>query len=206
MQQGDIIRITDVQRLGTFSGQIRNVYYYQAFTMTGEAPLQIYAEDILAAFFTTVLTPLLAIQAVSLEHIEVEFFNMSFQQEEVTQTWDVPLQGTVAGEYMPANVAYSFKLQRYSRVVRNGAKRISGVPEVATQGGRLLNPAYQTVVSAAANAFAQPLTVEGDSVDALLNPVIVRVPSNPGVVPTVFSTITEGSFRGFGTQNTRKQL
>lgn len=206
MEQGDIIRITDVQAQDGYASPIRNVYYYHVFTMTGEAPLQIYAEDIVAAFYTTVITPMLALQSSSIKHIEVEFFNMSNQFEEATQTWDTPFAGSVAGEVMPANVAYSFKLQRYQRVVRNGAKRISGVPEIATTQGRILIPAYVPLATTLGNAFATPLTVEGDSVDAFLNPVIVRVPANPGVIPTVYTTITEGSFRGFGTQNTRKQL
>lgn len=206
MEQGDIIRITDVQTLTNYAGQIRNVYYYQAFTMTGEAPLQIYAESIAQAFGNAVMAQVATSQSVSLTHVELEFFNMSNQFEEAIQTWDTPVQGSVAGEYLPANVAYSYKLQRYQRVVRNGAKRISGVPEIATIGGRLLNPAYLPTVTAIAEAFSLPINVEGDSVDATLVPVIVRVPANPGVVPTIYTTITEGSFRGFGTQNTRKQL
>lgn len=206
MEQGDIIRITDVQTLTNYGGQIRNVYYYHALTLTGEVPLQIYAEDIAGQFAAIVIAPLKTSQCVSLTHVELEFFNMSNQFEEATQTWDTPIQGTVAGEYMPANVCYSYRLQRYQRVVRNGAKRISGVPEIATVGGRLLNPAYQPTIDAIAEAFSLPLYVEGDSVDATLVPAIVRVPANAGVVPTVWTTITEGSFRGFGTQNTRKQL
>lgn len=206
MEQGDIIRITDVQSMTGYSDPIRNVYYFQAFTMTGEVPLQIYAEDIAQAFAQTIITPMAAIQSTALLHIELEFLNMSFQQEEATQTWDTPIPGVNGSEYLPANVAYSFKLQRYSRVVRNGAKRISGVPEAATISGRLLNPVLLSAVTDVANAFATPLVVEGETVDALLNPLIVRVPSNPGVTPTVYTTITEGTFRGFGTQNTRKQL
>lgn len=206
MEQGDIIRITDVQTLTNYAGQIRNVYFYQAFTMTGEVPLQIYAEDIAEAFGNAVMAQVATIQSVSLSHIELEFLNMSNQFEEAIQTWDTPVQGAVTGEYLPANVAYSFRLQRYQRVVRNGAKRISGVPEIATIGGRLLNPAYQASVNAIAEAFSLPINVEGTSVDATLVPVIVRVPANPGVVPTIYTTITEGAFRGFGTQNTRKQL
>lgn len=206
MEQGDIIRITDVQALDGFSGQIRNVYYYQVFTMTGEVPLQIYAEDIAQAFGAQIINVMREIQTTALHHIELEFLNMSFQQEEATQTWDTAISGTNGGDYMPANVAFSFKLQRYARIVRNGAKRISGVPESFTVAGRSLVPLYIPSVTAVGNSFAASLTVEGDSVDALLTPVIVRVPSNPGVTPTVYTVVTEGTFRGFGTQNTRKQL
>lgn len=107
---------------------------------------------------------------------------------------------------MPANVAYSFKLQRYDRVVRNGAKRISGVPEAATTAGRTLNPTYADGMNAVVAALAEPIEVTGDVTSAQLVPTIVRVPANSGVTPTVYTTITEASFRGFGTQNTRKQL
>lgn len=206
MQQGDIIRIVDVQSLANYTNPIRNVYHYLVFTMTGEAPLQIYAEDIADAFFTQMIAHLGNIQSSSLSHIELEFLNLSNQLEEATQTWDTPIPGGIAGEYLPANVAYSYRMQRYDRVVRNGAKRISGVPEIATVGGRILAAAYVEVVNNFAIALAEPLTVEGDSVDATLVPLIVRVPDNPGVTPTVFTTVTEASFRGFGTQNTRKQL
>lgn len=206
MEQGDIIRITDVQAMDGYAQPIRNVYYYLVATATGEQPLQTYAEDIVGAFYTKIIVPMLALQSASIKHVEVEFFNMSFQQEEATQTWDTPIPGSVAGEVMPANVAYSIKLQRYSRVVRNGAKRISGVPEIATTQGRILISAYTSLMATLTTAMSTPMAVEGDSVDSLFSPIICRVPQNPGVTPTVYTQITEGSFRGFGTQNTRKQL
>lgn len=206
MEQGDIIRITDVQAMDGYSDPIRNIYYYHVFTMNTPADLQIYAADIAQAFGTTVLTPVAAIQSIAVKHIELEFLNMSFQQEESTETWDVPIPGVHDYEPAPAQVAYSFKLQRYARVVRNGAKRISGVPEDANLSGRILAPSYVTAVNAAATAFATTLNVTSTLGNSQLVPIIVRVPANPGVTPTVYTTITEGSFRGFGSQNTRKQL
>lgn len=206
MQQGDIIRISDVQSAVGYSRPFRNVYYYQVFTITSEIPLQLYSRDLAEAFFTTVLNPILGIQVSRVTHIELEFFNMTFQQEEATETWDTPIPGTGVADMMPLNVAFTFRLQRYARLLRNGSKRIAGVGDDAAIGGRELAPAYVEPVASVATALQSPLFVEGENVDATLVPLIVRVPDNAGVVPTIFTTVTEASFRGFGTQNSRKQL
>lgn len=206
MQQGDLIRITDVQRLVGYTNPILNVYHYRVFSMTAEAPLPVYAQDLAIAFIAQVIMPLLPLQTSSLEHVSLDFLNLSNQTEIGSYTYDEPYNGAVLSDYMPSNVTYSFRLVRYDRLTRNGRKSISGVPDEAVISGRTLNPDYVGGVSLAAAAIGSSMPVEGDVTDALLTPVIIRMPSNPGVVPTVYTSVVQAVFRGFGTQNSRKEL
>lgn len=206
MDNGDIIRITDVQTLDGYTREILNVYYYKVISLTAPVELPVYASDLGQAFSGHVLAPVRAIQSSALKHVRLEFFNMSFQQEEAEYVYPVPQAGGNAGDYTPGNLTYSFRLQRYSRLTRHGRKSLAGVPDNAIDSGRLLNAYFVSTVSAVSTALGTPIFVEGDVTDATLNPVIVRVPSNPGVTPTVVNPVVGAVFRGFGTMNTRKEL
>lgn len=206
MEQGDIIRITDVQTLDGYSREMLNVYYFQVVTITSEVPLPVYGEDLQAAFNAHIIARVKAVQSTALKHIRVDMLNMTNLNEEYSHTWTTPIAGVTPGDYGPGNLTYSFRLQRYDRITRNGRKSIPGVPESAHYAGRLLAPDYLTDISALSAVLGTFMTVEGDSVDATLNPVIVRVPANPGVPVTQFSPVVQAAFRGFGTQNSRKEL
>lgn len=206
MDQGDIIRITDVQALEGYPEPILNVYHYQVMALTDSVPLPVYAEELANAFYDAVIQYLLPIQVSSLTHVRLDFENLTFQQEIASYTWETPYAGLDVSDYLPSNVAYSFRLVRYNRLTRNGRKSISGVADTAVVGGRNLAPAYVAAVSTAAQALGTFFPVEGETTDATMLPVIVRIPANPGVSPTVFNPITQAVFRGFGTQNTRKAL
>lgn len=206
MEQGDIIRVTDVQTLAGYTKEILNVYYFHVVTMTGEVPLALYGPQTTAEFNLRLIQPLCQIQSSQLSHVRLEMLNMTFQQEEFTHTWTTPIPGVASGDYMPGNLTYSFRLQRYTRLTRNGRKSIAGVTDAAVVDGRLVAPLYLTPIQDCSVALSSPIPIEGETADSLWSPVIVRVPANPGVVPTVFNTITSAPFRGFGTMNSRKAL
>jgi hypothetical protein len=206
MQQGDLIRLTDVQFLEGYPDEILNVYYYHVFTMTAEAPLPVYMLDLATAFIAQVIIPVSYLQVTALTHVRLDAMNMSNQLEIGSYTYDEPYAGDVVGDYAPSNVTYSFRLVRYDRSTRNGRKSLSGVPDEAIIAGRTLNPSFAAGVSNAAEAIGSTINVEGDSSDATLVPSIVRIPANPNVVPTVFNTVIQAAFIGFGTQNSRKSL
>lgn len=206
MDQGDIIRITDVQVMDGYTREMLNVYYYYVFTLTAPIELQIYKIDLAGAFKLQVMDQVRLLQTSGLQHKELRFFNMTNQTEEAVFPFSTPLPGLAAGEYPPGNLSYSFRLQRYNRLTRNGRKGIPGVTDTIIGSGRILNPAYGSLISTVSAALGESLVVEGDTSDALMSPVIVRVPANPGVIPTVWNTVTEAVFRGFGTQNSRKEL
>lgn len=206
MEQGDIIRITDVQTLDGYTKPILNVYYYQVVSLTAEVQLPVYAQELAVSFLNEVLEYVRGLQVSALKHVGISFLNMSNQAEIGDYTFEEPYPGLLTGDYVPSNVTYSFRLQRYDRLVRNGRKSISGVPDAVITAGRTLNPTYSGPVSDASLALGRFFNVEGETTDATLNPIIVRIPANPGVVPTVWSPIVRALFRGFGTQNSRKAL
>ena len=206
MDQGDIIQITDVQQLAGYTKEILNVYQYKVVTLTDTVPLQVYAEELVNAWWEFVGSKVLNIQSSALVHVRVELLNLSNQTEIGDRIWDTPIAGLAPGDYMPGNLTYSFRLQRYSRVVRNGRKSIAGVTDGAVQQGRIPTADVLPLLSTLATALGTFFPVEGETTDATLIPMIVRKPANPGVVPTVFSPVTKAYFRGFGTMNTRKAL
>lgn len=206
MEQGDIIQVTDVQMMDGYVNPILNVYYFRVATMTVETPLNIYADQLGESFASEYLSVIKDIQSNRIHHTEVRFFNMSFQQEEAVYIYDNPINGGLAFDSVPANLTYSFRLQRSTRLTRSGRKGISGVVDDAIINSRVLNPIFAISVSAVAERLATPWLVEGESADAALLPIIVRVPDNPGTVPTVTNVVSGAVFRGFGTQNSRKAL
>lgn len=206
MEQGDIIRITDVQRQVGYQDEILNVYHYLVFSMTTPGDLQVYSEDLANRFFADVMTPIIAIQSNQVTHTELRFWNLSNQAEEAVYAWPTPIPGDNVQEPLPAQNTYSFKLIRYSRLVRNGRKGIAGIPEAAVTNGKELIPAFDAPVQDVAEALAMPLVSNLPDFTATLSPVIVRIPSNPGVTPTVFTTVLLASYTGIGTQNSRKEF
>lgn len=206
MEAGDIIRITDVQRFAGYADDILNVYHYLVLSLDTPGDLQVYADDFAAEFYEAVMLPVLNVQSNLVTHTELRFWNLSNQLEEAVHVWTPPYAGLNVQDAMPANVSFSFKLVRYQRNVRNGRKAITGVPDIAVLNGKDINPAFQPVIDDVAEALAAPLQSNLPDFLGTFTPVIVRMPSNPGVVPTVYSPVLTASYTGVGTQNSRKEL
>jgi hypothetical protein len=204
--QGDILQFIDVQKMVGYTNEILNVYNFEVVSITAETPLQVYGEDLQQAFNANIIGVVKTIQSSALTHVRLEIKNLTFQQEEYVHEWSTAIPGSRPGDYVPSNLTYSFRLQRYSKLLRNGRKSISGVPDDAIETGRVLSAAYTSTVSTVAAAIGSFWPVEGSVTDATLNPLIVRIPANPGVAPTVYTPVTQAAFIGFGTMNTRKQL
>lgn len=206
MEQGDIIRIVDVQRQTNYSDELLNVYHYYIQSMTTPAQMQVYSEDIAMIFYQTTMTYLLQLQSNQLRHTDIRMYNLSSPAEQASHSWPSAYVGVNDSDPMPANVGWSFKMNRYDAVVRNGRKSIPGVPEEAVVGGKFVATDYQTTVAAVSATISSPLIVNMEDLAFTAIAIIVRIPSNPGVVPTVYSPIVSAQFRGFGTQNSRKEL
>lgn len=206
METGDIIRITDVQRFTGYADDILNVYHYLVFNLNTPGDLQVYADDFAQVFYNQIITPVIAMQSNLVTHTELRFWNLSNQLEEAVHVWSPPVAGTNVQDAMPANVSFSFKLVRYQRTVRNGRKAITGVPDVAVTNGKVITPAFQDVADDLAEALAEPMQVNLPDFTGTFTPLIVRMPANPGVVPTVYSPVLTASYTGIGTQNSRKEL
>lgn len=128
MATGDLWQLIDVQ---TYQAQqVLNVYYFKQLANpsvgTSLAALG-------TAFVNIYLPVILPLQHDLLRHTDVIITNLDNEDEFVTAP--TGFDGEVAGDGMPPFVSWGFRFNRSSRLVRNGAKRIGGVPESLTNNG-----------------------------------------------------------------------
>lgn len=194
---GDLIQITDYQ---TYIGQqVLNVYYYRVTSITGLAGnyLQVLAEW----YRDTVLPPVRAIQNVGVIHTSIEARNLSngidFYQLAISLTGNIVL---VEDQRSPSFMSVGFKLNRESLATRNGYKRYAGLDE-----GKMRENNYNigtTESTNLQNALALDIILGAVTV---AEPIIVRKPlPDPVGTGFTYSSIGSASYRGLGTQNTRK--
>lgn len=188
-------------------GDILNVYYFEVLSITTPVPLANITEDLETWFYTQFLPPILAIQSSAVTHARCEIDNLSaFETDFAIVTPDSPVVGTNAGPYLSAATAFSFQLVRLFRTTRHGSKRIAGVPESMVDNN-LAIPGAATLLAAVATELQDTQVVEFGTSDSMtLRPVIAKTPTPPATLPTVFNPVTDATFRGVGSQNTRKQL
>lgn len=184
-----------------------NVFYFEVVTMTLPQALSAIVDDITTWYFETFLAPTLAMQSNQLEHLRLEVNNlMDFEGDYCLCVPDAPVAGSNAGEYLAPSTAWSFKLNRGSRLTRNGSKRLAAVPEGL--GANNIPSSSARILAADVGAMWEgtivvPWGAESDHMD-----LSMRIPKTPtvGTLPTVFNTVTTVEFRGMGTQSSRKQL
>lgn len=193
---GDLIQCIDFQ---TYLGQsILNVYYFRGTPPLGATePLLSEMND---AFFGTVLEPVLDLQSQLIEHVSREWKNL-------TNGTDLFVDGTVysgvnsvpSGAASPSFVSAGFILRRESLTTRNGYKRFAGLLEGQISGNTYVGDA--TVISNIEAGLASDLMF---GLATIAEPIIVKRPFTPPVASYVYASIGSASFRGIGTQNTRK--
>lgn len=193
---GDLIQCIDFQ---TYLGQsILNVYYFRGTPPLGATePLLSEMND---AFMDLVLTPILDLQNAALSHVSREWKNL-------TNGTDLFVDGSVvdgvnavgSGAASPSFVSAGFILRRESLVTRNGYKRFAGLLEGQLSGNTYVGDA--TVISNIEVGLAADLPF---GLVTIAEPIIVRRPFTPPVESYEYASIGSASFRGIGTQNTRK--
>lgn len=206
MEQGDIIEFIDNQQADGYAKAIKNIYHFRVFSITTPQDLVVVGQELAMGFMQDRLAAVRAAQSYQINHVSITMNNLTFLQEFAEYSFITDFRGLDAGEPAPMHLPYSFKLGRNSRLTRNGGKRISGVPEAAIENGRNLAAAYQPEIDAIETVLQSPWNFEGEDFGAVLSPVIIRRPANPGVPVVTFTTVVDATFRGFGSQNTRKQL
>ena len=191
MAQGDIYRIIDWQGLG--GELIQNRYYYQQTLGAGDW------NDMLQAFDEDVLPAICAAQVDTLAHNLIEVVNLNDVSDFGSAQSLTNQAGTIIDEAMPKWDAFGFVLNRTSRSMRSGAKRIGGVPEGSVNGSVIAGGAQAQVDAIAAALESSIDSLGGNEYD----PILVR----EGVGGTVLASQPIGSvvFKRITTQNTRKR-
>lgn len=193
---GDLIQCVDNQLY--LGQQVLNVFYYRVTSITGLSDG--YLNDLNDRWEEGILEKIRQIQATQLQHTSREWKNL-------TNGVDLLVDGTVidgAASHSDANlepsfVSAGFILRRESLATRNGYKRFAGLSETDITGNEWTGD--MTAIHDIETALAADL-VEG--LATLAEPVIVRRPITPPVSSYTYSSIGSASFRGIGTQNTRK--
>jgi hypothetical protein len=206
MQINDILRVTDVQTWQTTGQSMLNVYWYQVVAIASPSTLLESGADVALEFEQTVLLPVRAIQSNSILHTSLRMTIYGALEEDYEYLYNPPLAGSAVGEITSTFFTWSFKLNRTFKLTRNGSKRIGGTPDSLSTDARGLNQVGSAFVTNIETAFAADLIILGTGgPNMTLRPVIVRQ-SPAGLGPVNPNPIASATFRGFGTQNSRKQL
>lgn len=193
---GDLIQCIDNQEY--LGQQILNVYYYRITPPLGIVGT--FLSELNDAFETTVLTPVRAIQANVLTHVSREWKNLSNGVDLfVDGTVLAGTRGSGGSTLLPSFVSAGFILRRESLVTRNGYKRIAGLVEEDVTGNTWVGD-MGDIADIEAGLAAD--LVYGLATAA--EPIIVKRPIVPPVSSYDYASIGSASFRGIGTQNTRK--
>jgi len=193
MAVGDVYRVLDYQAM--FGSQILNVYYYEqvaAFT-----PDIVESESFIQDWFTEMQPAILEVQNDIVTHPTITISSLA----SFTDFWSATNGGAgqVSGECLPPFVCWAIRLNRVSRIVRNGQKRYAGVSESQQENGIIGTGTPTTNLELLAEKLAT--IIDHDGVPTW-KPIIVRLA--PGDVVTAKSDIAGGTVVGISSQNTRK--
>lgn len=193
---GDLIQLVDNQLY--LGQQVLNVYYYRVTVALGIADpylnlLNDYWED-------NVLEHVIQIQSDNLSHVSREWRNLTNGADLFVDGSVIP--GALAesdASDTPSYVSAGFLLHRESLVTRNGYKRFAGITEAQITGNTYVG--NMTHIANVETALAADLNV---GIISSAEPVIVKRPISVPVTSYLYASIGSASFRGLGTQNTRK--
>lgn len=178
------------------SQTVLNVYGYEV--VDGSTPS---AEALCTLFTNVVIDAMTPVQTDDFQHVGIEAFNTTDPSDFFALTYDTAIGGEVSGDGMPPFVAFSFIINRATRLTRNGWKRIGGVPEAANEDGATAS-AYLTLLGTLADAIAQDLV---DPEGNVYRPRIVHRTVVAGV-PVAYTPypISGVGYKYISSQNTRK--
>lgn len=194
---GDLIQVVDNQEY--LEQQVLNVYYYRITAITGLDDT--YLPILNDWFETNVLTPVAALQVDGLLHLSREWKNLSNGVDLFVDGSIVPgAQSVSPSLYTPSYVSLGFILRRESLVTRNGYKRIAGISESLISGNTYVGTGDG--IPDIEEAFAKDIQL---GLVTVAEPIILKRPIDVPVASYEYSSIGSSSFRGLGTQNSRKK-
>lgn len=172
---------------------MQNSYYYEVISGSGTA------QDLNETFAGTILPLIVAVQHTGATHGSLESYNLSDPEDFHVETLTTGNQGEVAGEGMPKWDAYKFKVARATRAVRNGAKRIGGLPESG-----IANGAASGTLLTDLEALAEGM---GTDLPGAVADYALRIPQGSfgGSFVPVPQPISGVEYAGLTTQSSRKR-
>lgn len=192
MSINDRYKLIDHQLLD--GEEITNVYWYQCIDGDGTA------EDLAEFWVTDVLGYVRAVQTNQLTHTAIEVINYDELADFYTLDLTSGNAGTRTGEYLPRFNAWGFRLERPTRAIRSGSKRIAGITESDTTSG-VANPTFVGTLDDLADRMAH--VVEGADTNRY-QPNIVSINRETGAIITDVG-FTNASYVKITTQNSRKR-
>lgn len=195
---GDVIRMTMVQKYD--EQQCLNVFYYKVGVLGGGGITPAVAGE---NFWEHVEDNwrIVTSDEVTFDRVLVENLDGDLSYGEYVIP-DAERHGQVTTESMAAFVAVGIKLNRTSRLTRNGAKRIVGITESSVDQFGVLSAGAYTVFQELADVFADDL-MAGAAVFA--EPVIVGFPNDNRLARVEVSIDTATVATVITTQNSRKR-
>jgi len=135
----DVYQLRDIQSAGADDPE--NVWFFEKLDPAGTA------EDCIDAFLTTLMPSIRAIQAQSVQHVELNCQSLGDLADFATRS--VTLAGLAGNtDVMPAFVAVGYTLKPATRAVRPGSKRFIGVLEAVVTNGKITEPTFVAAVEA----------------------------------------------------------
>ena len=199
----DVMRIKAKGSL--FGQEILNVFFYVfSSTSGGNLAIDTWADDWAESFGDEIVTFL----ADDVNYFEIEIDNLTDGNEFHIESVDI--DGTDSSPAMPSNVAYSFILNRTTKLTRNGGKRFAGCTDVNVTDNQV--SLSGAIITGMQDWLGEPLTlldVNGSGVNVTLDPVIVgRTKDGSGVYQldlAKLNFVANARIRQtVGSQNTRK--
>lgn len=205
MALNDVYQLVDVQ--GYDGQQILNVYFYQqrAAILAGNIPQQL-----ADTFEATVLPDILSNQTSDITHTELRVTNLFNPAENTTSLISEP-GANGSGDTGAPFVAAGFRLRQDNGALRNGAKRIAGLPDSYDTDGIISSPT--AIAGLLAVGAAMVLGLDAGIVSNAFLPVIVgrildggnyRLPENLG--EAVIGTVLEALMNVNMTSQTSRKI
>ena len=198
--------ILQIKAFGTYAGQaIMNVFHYR-LSASGDVDTLLFAllDDWVTDFHAGVVTRLS--NGLSYQLFEADNLTNGIEFAQYSQV----INGNQAGDFLPSFATVSVRLNRLTKITRNGAKRFPGVADDRTTGNQLnLLPIDKAGIEAFCGQARVYPDYDGQGTSVTISPVIVgRTLNGQGVYEldlAKVNTVTGALVSQYvGTQNTRK--
>jgi hypothetical protein len=202
---GDVLRITMFGYTQYNSSPLNNVFHYVVSELTGSFTNIEDQVQLAGDFLATVQPTFAEVQSIGAIISSVEVRNMTNLVDVATYIPTGLVNGDLPVNAEPSQVALSFKLNRTTALTRNGSKRVGGIGVgvvTDTSGENLIDDPRITAIELMLAATIEIVTGLDSCV---LIPVIARRPAT-GLPITITNRVASSSYRGAGSQNTRKRL
>ncbi len=161
MALSDIYMVRDIQDYQ--EEPLMNVYFFQDITTA------ITAESVVTAYIEDFLPAVRAIQTADVTHTKVDAVNLADAGNFFESV--IALDGSHAGESLPAHSAVNYSLRINSRALRPGSKRYCGIDESLVSGNLITNATYIGLLN---TLRSQQSALIGEGIAENLKQIVVK--------------------------------